>query len=224
MDKFNNMSDSFSQSEKSKSRRGFINKTFAKLSEIPILGNAFKLASSNSRDISGKDAYTGEIAFFPYEFVPLNWMICDGTALQISDYEALHSLIITTYGGDGFKTFKLPDFRGMVPINIGIASSGTRYTIGQTGGSTSVAMSINQMPAHSHILSGNSNPGISITPDGNYLAGVTGNARFNSRTDNTSLNENSLGLTGSGEPFSIVQPFLALRICICVNGIYPNFS
>lgn len=54
------------------------------------------------------DAYMGSICLFPYDFVPMYWMRCDGQLLQISTEAALFSLIGTKYGGNGTTTFALP--------------------------------------------------------------------------------------------------------------------
>jgi len=44
--------------------------------------------------------------------IPKGWLICDNTELKIEDYPDLHMAIGTTYGGDGIRSFRLPDFRG----------------------------------------------------------------------------------------------------------------
>jgi microcystin-dependent protein len=44
-------------------------------------------------------------------FAPRGWMFCEGQELPINRYQALFSLIGTTYGGNGTVTFKLPDMR-----------------------------------------------------------------------------------------------------------------
>ena len=43
------------------------------------------------------------------------WMFCEGQLLPISENETLFQLIDTTYGGDGQRTFALPDLRGRIP-------------------------------------------------------------------------------------------------------------
>ena len=51
----------------------------------------------------------GEIRVYAGNFAPRNWALCDGSLLQISEYETLFQLIGTTYGGDGQNTFALPN-------------------------------------------------------------------------------------------------------------------
>lgn len=64
----------------------------------------------------------GEINAYPYMFEPANWALCDGRLLSISTYQALFTLLGTTFGGDGVTTFALPDLR---PAAIG--RGGVRY-------------------------------------------------------------------------------------------------
>ena len=40
------------------------------------------------------------------------WLLCDGTAWQVSAQKTLFAAIGTAFGGDGTTTFNLPDLRG----------------------------------------------------------------------------------------------------------------
>jgi microcystin-dependent protein len=57
-------------------------------------------------------ATLGEVIAFAGASAPAGWAYCDGSLLQVSDYQALFELIGTTYGGDGQDNFALPDLRG----------------------------------------------------------------------------------------------------------------
>ena len=46
-----------------------------------------------------------------------DWELAEGQILQISQYEALYSLIGSTFGGDGTTTFALPDLTAEAPEN-----------------------------------------------------------------------------------------------------------
>lgn len=48
---------------------------------------------------------------FAGNFAPSGFMNCDGSLLPIAQNTALFSLLGTTYGGDGTRTFALPDLR-----------------------------------------------------------------------------------------------------------------
>jgi microcystin-dependent protein len=75
------------------------------------------------------DPFVGQITLLPYTFAPVNYHDCDGSLLSISDFEALFTLIGTTYGGDGQTTFGLPDLRGRTALHQGTIS-GTPFAIG----------------------------------------------------------------------------------------------
>lgn len=57
------------------------------------------------------EPFIGEIAEFGFEFAPRGWADCDGRTLDIAQHQALFALINIQYGGDGIKTFALPDLR-----------------------------------------------------------------------------------------------------------------
>jgi microcystin-dependent protein len=57
------------------------------------------------------EPYLGEIAIFPFNFAPENWMLCEGQKLPIQENVALFSVIKDSFGGDGKVNFALPDLR-----------------------------------------------------------------------------------------------------------------
>ncbi len=76
----------------------------------------------------------GEITMFGGNFAPREWALCDGQLLQISQYQALFSILGTTYGGDGRITFGLPDLRGRTPVHPGQGAGLSNRRLGQRGG------------------------------------------------------------------------------------------
>ncbi|KOP64736.1 hypothetical protein AMS62_05290 [Bacillus sp. FJAT-18019] len=61
--------------------------------------------------------YLGEIRLFPYQNGPEGWVYCAGQDLKLSaETSALFSLIGDQFGGEGGKTFALPDLRGEEPV------------------------------------------------------------------------------------------------------------
>ena len=65
------------------------------------------------------EPFLGQLMLVPYEFCPVGWVAPEGQILPIQQYSALFSLIGTLYGGDGERTFALPDLRGRVPVGVG---------------------------------------------------------------------------------------------------------
>jgi microcystin-dependent protein len=103
----------------------------------------------------GMDPILGQIILWPVPWVPEGWALCDGSIIQISQNQALYSLIGNHYGGTAGQTFALPDLRFKVPMG-----SQTVQTIGATGGNSTVTVnatgtglaniSVNNLPAHNH--------------------------------------------------------------------------
>ena len=82
------------------------------------------------------EAFLGTILMFAGNYAPRGWMFCEGQELPIQQYQAIFALIGTTYGGDGKRTFKLPDLRGRFPLQPNLSDPNMpRVTAGQTGGS-----------------------------------------------------------------------------------------
>lgn len=76
----------------------------------------------------------GQIIMFAGNFAPVGWAFCDGSMLQIMDNQSLYSILGTTYGGDGRRTFALPDLRGRAPVHYQNGSSyQSRMPLGNKG-------------------------------------------------------------------------------------------
>ena len=57
------------------------------------------------------DLYLSTIIEMAVYWTPRGLIPCDGRKLQVRDHQALFSLLGTTYGGDGYNDFALPDMR-----------------------------------------------------------------------------------------------------------------
>ncbi|WP_233741945.1 phage tail protein [Halpernia frigidisoli] len=166
----------------------------------------------------------GQIIYVPYNFAPQGWLDCNGQILQISEYDALFSLIGTTYGGDGQITFALPDTRGRVMIHNGQSqSTGTIYSLGQKGGSESVTLAGTQMPAHTHVVAAVTATGNSAAATGNLPANTkTLDQEYSDTVANTTMKSTMLSETGGNQPHENRPPFMALKCIIATQGIYPS--
>ena len=67
--------------------------------------------------------FIGEILLLPFTFAPEGSFQCAGQTLQVSQYQALYSLIGNQYGGTPGVTFSLPNLSGAEPL------PGMRYCI-----------------------------------------------------------------------------------------------
>ena len=174
--------------------------------------------------------FIGAIFSFGFNFAPYGWAQCNGQLLPITDYEALFALLGTTWGGDGITTFGLPNLQGRVPIGMGQGPGLPNYSIGQSGGSETATLNINNLPAHTHPLLSASIPVSSAAantndPTGHYFATLNpSSVQTYADTSGASMATNSgtTGITGSGIPISVLSPFLVVNYCIALFGIFPS--
>ena len=78
--------------------------------------------------------FVGQVIAVGFNFAPVNWALCDGSLLQISEFSTLYNLIGTTFGGNGTTNFALPDLRGRAALGVGQGPGLQPYVQGQTGG------------------------------------------------------------------------------------------
>ena len=165
---------------------------------------------------------------FAGNFAPRNWAFCDGSTISIAQNTALFSLIGTTYGGNGQTTFQLPDLRGRVAIGAtnSAAPGRSNYSLGQAGGSETITLTANQMPAHTHTVNVPTTdaPGNTDDPNGNVLAFA--NASIYAPVPTPPGPNHYGGVTvssaGGNQPIDIRQPYLALNYVICTYGIFTS--
>lgn len=166
--------------------------------------------------MAGDDAYVGEIALFPYNFTPRNWLPCDGRLLAISSNTALFSILGTTYGGDGRVTFGLPNLNGRAALGPGQGPGLSPYGAGEMGGSAQVALTHPEMPLHSH--STRAAAGSATT--GNPVDAVPASGTEPLRNASPTVAD-ALEVSGGGQPHNNMQPSLAMQYCIAVYGVFP---
>ena len=172
------------------------------------------------------EPFIGQIQAFPYNFAPRGWALCDGQLLAISQYQALFSLLGTTYGGDGRTTFGLPDLRGRVPIHSGNGPGLTSRRLGQRAGAEKESLTTNQIPSHSHsVVIKALEEGNSDDPEGKLIAG-NGLSSFGSDNSSTLKNLKPIDSsnTGASQSHNNMQPFLCVNFCIALTGIFPSRS
>ena len=162
------------------------------------------------------EPFLAEIKIVGFNFAPRGWAFCDGQILPINQNQSLYSLLGTTYGGDGRTTFALPDMRGRVPIHVG-----NGFQLGNKGGEDNHTLTMAEMPMHKHELKATNDNASSTSPSNNVLA-RSGVNFFRDLTTPTSMNTNAVTRRGIGQPHENMQPFLALRFCIALQGLFPS--
>ncbi len=222
------MSDKQTIQNDSSSRRGFLNKLGGLVAGTALLAFVSNLFSFKSAKAGTKNVLTtdndhiGSIGIVAFNFAPRSFAFCNGALMAISSNSALFSLIGTYFGGDGRTTFALPDLRGRVPIGAGQGPGLSNYIIGQTGGSETTYLTVNNLPAHSHNLAINTGAGSSDSASGNFMAQNSEGIKQYSSTSNGTANSSSVSNTGSNIPFNNMQPYLALNYVICLYGTFPS--
>lgn len=182
------------------------------------------------------DPFIGEIRLFSIIYTPRGWADCNGQILPISQYEALFNLLGFTYGGNGKDTFALPDLRGRAVLGAGAGPGLSKRDPGEVAGAETMSLSLSNLPPHHHMVStfaSNNDSKLAEVGDADHflsrykVKGVTNVAEhFRSAglpgpTVNVQMSPVTIGLTGGGEPHDNMQPYLSLRYCIAIEGIYP---
>ncbi len=153
------------------------------------------------------DEYMGIVKLFSGNFAPQGWLFCNGALLQISQYEALYTLIGITYGGDGNTTFALPDLRtrvavGSLDMGVGVLPP---HPNGAQGGSETTVLNQNQLPQHTHLA----------TAAGGGAATATIEASANSATESTP------GFNGANTLASLTDATLQPSMLVYNNDTNP---
>ncbi|HTB15037.1 MAG TPA: tail fiber protein [Bryobacteraceae bacterium] len=164
--------------------------------------------------------FLGQLGLFSFGFAPRGWALCAGQLLPINQYQALFSLLGTTYGGDGRTTFGLPDLQGRTPVSIG-----NGIALGQKGGEEQHTLTTAEVPSHNHAINGTTNAPNAPAAGGNLLAqtgtGVT-LYKQNPSSINSPLDTRTIVPYGSSQPHENRSPYLAMNWCIALTGIFPS--
>jgi microcystin-dependent protein len=167
--------------------------------------------------------FLGEIRMFGFTFAPQGWALCNGQTLAISQNTALFSLLGTTYGGNGQTTFQLPNLQSRVAVHFGQGPGLSQYVQGQTGGLENVTLTVNQMPAHNHLVNATSSAATVNGPGTRFLGHVQAGAPpIYAATTNDTMAPTMISVAGSSQPHTNIQPYLVLNFCIALAGLFPS--
>jgi microcystin-dependent protein len=171
------------------------------------------------------EPFVGQVVAVGFNFALYGWLLCNGQLIQISEYEALFSLIGTTYGGDGVSNFAVPNLQGRAAMNQGQGPGLSAYVIGQMAGSETVTLTTSNMPAHTHNPMAATN-GTTATPGNTVIMGASTDGSsllYAAQGNPTALNMSVIGQSnGGGTPHDNMQPFTTINYIIAAYGIYPS--
>jgi microcystin-dependent protein len=177
-------------------------------------------------------SFIGEIDIFAFNYAPLNWAFADGSTLPIQQYTALFALLGTYYGGNGTRTFQLPNLSERGACGQGAGPGLTPRDIGEAFGSSTVSLVVDQIPPHTHSWSleiGN-NERLPTPAAGSFMATTKPQAII--YLDGVTppvppvvgFSPKSITPNGANQPHENRQPYLALTFGICMNGVFPSFG
>lgn len=168
--------------------------------------------------------FVGQIISVGFTFAPVGWQLCDGSLLPIDQYQALYTLLGTTYGGNGVNNFGVPDLRGRAPLGVGQGTGLPTYVLGQRAGSESVTLIANQIGAHSHNLNASTQNGSAFNPATNLALGqnpVSQVPVYGPPPSTTPLAGTAIGNAGGSIPHENLQPYLTITYIISLFGAFP---
>ncbi len=172
------------------------------------------------------EAFVGTILPFGFDFAPVNWMTCQGQTLQVNQYTVVYALLGNRFGGNGSTNFMLPNLQGRMPVGIGQGPLGVLVQ-GQQGGSPSATLTQNNLPSAmvdmlvSSNTEDNQNAPSAQYPYMSASGRGPGGAAIWSNTMTNPQSVQGLSLAGGSQPFSVMNPFLALNFTIAMQGLFP---
>lgn len=172
------------------------------------------------------DPYLGEIRLVSFSMNVRGWSNCEGQLLQVAGNQALFSLLGNRFGGDGRTNFQLPDLRGRTPLHVS-----PTVALGTAGGVETVTLTTQQLPLHNHGFDVSTTPATTKAVAGGWYAApgpystTSGPTKLYAASlaaaDVVPLYPGCLEQTGGSQAHTNMQPYLALKYIIAVQGIYP---
>ena len=161
------------------------------------------------------EPFLGEVKIVSFNFPPKGWALCNGQIMPINQNQALFSLLGTQYGGDGQRTFALPNLQGCTPIHMGQG-----FVIGQKGGEVGHALTITEMPAHVHVPAATTNSPAVDTVANNVWCSSSANPY--GPTPNVNMSPSAIAFAGGSQPHLNLSPYLVLNMVVALVGIFPS--
>jgi microcystin-dependent protein len=167
------------------------------------------------------EPYLGQILMGAFNFAPKGFAFTSGQTLPIAQNTALFSLLGTFYGGDGIRTFALPDLRGRSPMHFGTSRLGEQYAQGQVVGEEHHTLTTGEMPMHVHNWPATAAAAVAGTPpNGSAFAGSPV-APY--RVAGTMVPMGAPTTTaGAFVPHENRQPYTVINFVIALQGIFPS--
>jgi microcystin-dependent protein len=170
--------------------------------------------------VRAQEPFIGEVRLLGFSFCPNGWTAANGQLLQIAQWQALFSLYGTTYGGDGVRTFAIPNLLGRAPVG-----ADAQQPLGAPFGASTVTLTTANLPPHRHQLYASSTAASVGAPDGALLSTFPAAEKIYAPSGSPAdkaMSANAIGLTGNAIPVSTQSPSLSMNWCVALQGIYPT--
>jgi microcystin-dependent protein len=163
---------------------------------------------------------TGTILMFYGATAPAGYYFLDGSELDRVADAALFAIFGETYNAPTTPPdkFLLPDLGGRMPIGANVT-----YPNLTLGGEATVALTVSQLPAHTHaLMASEETNGVWDSPNNRYLASGQIDRSTGDPLDKTfhdggtlvSMNAGSIGSTGAGAGHNNIPPYFAIRYIV----------
>ena len=149
----------------------------------------------------------GSIVMWPGDTAPEGWLLCNGATYKRTEYLNLSNVIGFKYGGTK-DILKVPNLQARFPLG---ASS--KYSLGDTGGESTVTLNEQQIPEHKHQLK----EMLSAKSSGSGWLGVNLNGGGSGKMENFVSPNNvypTTENTGGGQPHNNMPPYLVVNFII----------
>lgn len=165
------------------------------------------------------DPFIGELRLMAFGFAPRNWIECNGQIMPIQQWQALYSLVGNFYGGDGVRTFGIPNLQGRAPLGFD-----NQYPIGSQPGEAAHTLLATEVPPHNHSFNAVMNAATTNSPSGGFFASVDPFSlkAYASAENLVSMNDAMLSSAGGNQAHPNQQPYLVMNWCISMTGIFPR--
>lgn len=175
----------------------------------------------------------GIILPFAGNIVPAGWLLCDGSEIFQALYPTLFSVIgfnfkdASLVSDGGIAYFALPDLRGRLPLgldNMGGSAAGrvsglAASELGNTGGSESSTIDLDNLPDHTHDMRANNGDqfyaisdvtkSVISDPEAIIYDAPTGTGQGQALPSSGQVLHNDLG-----NPLDVMNPFVAINYII----------
>jgi microcystin-dependent protein len=171
--------------------------------------------------------FLGQVMMTGFGYPQKNFAQCNGQLMPINQNTALFSLLGTSYGGDGMRTFQLPNLQGSAFYGAGNSADGTwqpsPLPTGAVGGSETVTVQVPNLPIHTHLMNATTTAGSSPRSVDNTLLGKAAHNIYGPPNSGpVQLALGTLQSAGGGAAHANMQPFQVINFNIALYGIFPS--